>query len=79
MTDERVKQFHILCRCVLRDCPDWAAQGYAEHGLVAQSDEEVFVQGLYILSNITHWRHDNAKAVRQALRELVKQCEPTSH
>jgi hypothetical protein len=34
--------------------------------------EALRVQCLYILSNITHWRHPEAKAVRQILKDFTK-------
>ena len=40
---------------------------YASRGMLPTS-REFGVQILYILNNITHWRHPQAKEVRQTLR-----------
>lgn len=34
--------------------------------------EALKTQCLYILNNITHWRHPEAKAVRQTLKDFTK-------
>ena len=44
---------------------------YARAGL-CMTGEELKVQCLYILNNITHWRHPEAKAVRQTLKDFTK-------
>lgn len=36
------------------------------------SGRELRVQCMYILNNITHWRHPDAKEVRRCLKEYVK-------
>ncbi len=46
------------------------AVGYAQAGLHLTTDEAIRVQILYILNNITHWRGDAAKLVRQDLKNL---------
>jgi len=38
-----------------------------------QGGEALRVQCLYILGNISHWRHPLAKAVREVLRTYTKQ------
>ena len=35
--------------------------------------EALVIQCLYILGNITHWRHADAKTVRQTLKLYIKE------
>jgi len=39
---------------------------------IGMDGEELRVQCLYILNNITHWRHPKAKEVRQVLKDYSK-------
>ena len=36
----------------------------------SMSGHELYVQALYILNNISHWRHPEAKAVRDVLKNF---------
>lgn len=47
------------------------AVNYFKYALVCPEDE-LKVQCLYILNNITHWRHPQAKDVRKVLKDYVK-------
>lgn len=47
------------------------AIGYCRQGLEL-TGEALRVQCLYILNNITHWRHVDAKRVRQILKDYSK-------
>jgi hypothetical protein len=67
--------FHEACRSIV------AHQGvrslnyaiaYAKHGLLVRDAHEQKVQALYILNNMTHWRGDIAKRVREALKQAAK-------
>ena len=67
--------FHEACRSIV------AHQGvrslnyaiaYAKHGLTVSDPHEQRVQALYILNNMTHWRGDIAKRVREALKAASK-------
>lgn len=67
--------FHEACRSIV------AHQGvrslnyainYAKHGLLVNDPYEQKVQALYILNNMTHWRGDIAKRVRDALKTVAK-------
>lgn len=49
---------------------NWAVN-YCRHAL-SQSREELKVQCLYILNNITRWRHPSAKDVRATLKAFSK-------
>ena len=44
------------------------AVNYCQHAL-GLTGKDLEVQCLYILNNITHWRHPLAKEVRQTLRK----------
>lgn len=46
------------------------AVNYAKFAL-SMSGEELRVQCLYILSNISHWRHPKAKEVRRILKSFT--------
>jgi hypothetical protein len=48
---------------------NWA-KNYAEAAL-SMTGEELRVQCLYVLNNITHWREPAAKTVRQTLKSYV--------
>jgi hypothetical protein len=47
------------------------AVGYCKAALY-MTGHELKVQTLYILNNITHWRHPKAKDVRRILKEYYK-------
>jgi len=49
----------------------WAS-GYARAGAIMTQPDEIKLQCLYILNNITHWRGPQAKEVRARLKELSK-------
>lgn len=67
--------FHEACRSIV------AHQGvrslnyaiaYAKLGLIISDPHEQRVQALYILNNMTHWRGDIAKRVRNSLKSVIK-------
>ena len=47
------------------------AVNYARAGLY-MTGEELKVQCLYVLNNMTHWRGETAKEVRTTLKEFTK-------
>jgi hypothetical protein len=47
------------------------AVAYAEYGMSVTDPHEQKVQALYILNNVTHWRGDDATAVRIALKQAA--------
>ena len=55
-----------------RDCPNGYAKAYAQAGLRMTDREEIRVQALYILSNMTGWRGEQATLVRTTLRLFTK-------
>lgn len=48
------------------------AAAYAKAGIGMTDPDEVRVQSLYILNNMSHWRGDEAKMVRTQLKEFSK-------
>lgn len=61
---------------VVKECPNPYAKTYADAALaLGMVGEELRVQCLYVLSNITHWRGPKAKDVRATLKEASK-CSP---
>jgi hypothetical protein len=67
--------FREACAAVVEHCPDEYAKSYAQAGLDRDMDGEMArVQCLYILGNMTHWRGDRARAVREALKRLSKEA-----
>jgi len=48
------------------------AQAYALVGL-RQEGEDLRVQLLYVLNNLSHWRHADAAEVRKTLKAFVKE------
>jgi hypothetical protein len=45
------------------------AKAYAQAGLSMSSMDYIKVQALYILSNLSGWRGENAKVVKQIMKE----------
>lgn len=68
--------FYDACRAILKDPKaDAFAQTYAARGLSLDPihpghSDVVRIQALYILSNLKHWRHPDAKLVRATLRQI---------
>jgi hypothetical protein len=51
------------------------AVGYCDAAMLMEENTYEFeIQCLYILSNLSKWRHKEAKAVRNKLRERVQPC-----
>ena len=48
------------------------AVNYAIYGMTIQDAEELRVQCLYVLNNMSRWRGDVAKEVRQILKAYAK-------
>lgn len=73
ITDENVKQ---AIRQILADTESYRTSlNYAVNycrAALSMEGEELRVQCLYILSNITHWRNVNAKEVRGILKAYSK-------
>jgi hypothetical protein len=63
--------YHEIARLVLTHCPNQYAKSYAAAMLGLDDDNAQYVQALYIMSNISHWRGDVAKQCRAALKTLV--------
>lgn len=66
--------FEEICRSVLANCPDGYAKAYAQAGLENMhwfNEKDTKVQCLYILTNIHHWRGDEANRVRAALKQAT--------
>lgn len=65
---------HDACQVIVNNskskAPNYAIN-YAKVG-ITMSGHELYVQCLYILNNITHWRGEDAKAVRETLKVFVK-------
>jgi hypothetical protein len=67
--------FHEACRSIVAHQGVRSlnyASNYAKHGLLVSDPHEQRVQALYILNNMTHWRGDIAKRVREALKTASK-------
>ncbi len=72
ITEEQVKE--VLVDIVInRDVKavDYAVN-YANMGRYMEG-HELYVQVLYVLNNITHWRGEVAKRVRGTLKQYVKE------
>lgn len=72
-TDEQVR---AAIQTILSDTASYPkslnyAVGYCKAGL-GMSGEELRVQCLYILNNISSWRHEKAKEVRDILKRFSK-------
>lgn len=62
-------EWNHACAVIWREGPNWA-RNYAGYGLKAPPGEWP-IQALYILNNITHWRHPEAKAIRAVLKRTA--------
>ena len=74
MNETMELSFHDCCRAVVAKAETKAlnyAVGYAEAGLDLQSPSAQELQALYILNNITHWRGDQATAIRATLKQIA--------
>jgi len=66
--------FKDCCRLILssrKASPE--AKAYALAGLRFQDNLAIRIQAQYILANIQCWREPQAKLVRQALRQCIKE------
>lgn len=71
ITEDKVREaLALIVKHRKEKALNWAVN-YAREGL-AMSGEALRVQCLYVLGNITHWRGDVAKDVRQTLKEFTK-------
>jgi hypothetical protein len=70
------KQVHEAIKVILSDKKSYPTSlNYAVNYCLLSREmhgEALRVQCLYILNNITHWRHSEAKAVRQTLKNFTK-------
>ena len=71
------QEVHDAIRFILSDTSNHAkslnyAVGYCQIAM-QQNEEDLRVQCLYILGNITHWRNTKASAVRNVLKGFVSQ------
>lgn len=74
--EARENEAHIAIRIILSDTKAYKtslnyAVGYCRCALM-QRGEDLKVQCLYILNNITHWRHPKAKDVRATLKAFSR-------
>ncbi|MGW8177764.1 MAG: hypothetical protein ACWGQW_03105 [bacterium] len=72
-----IEQVKDAVRTILSDTASYAkslnwAVNYCRYALQIDSEEEMDVQVRYILNNISHWRHADAKAVRETLKAYIK-------
>lgn len=70
-TEQEVKK---AIEIILSDVKSYSTSlNYAVNYCIAarsMSGHELYVQLLYILNNISHWRHPEAKAVRDVLKNF---------
>lgn len=64
--------FHNACRSVVMNCSNPYAQAYAKAGLELTTPDAIRVQCLYILSNLSHWRGDEARRIKLILKSIGK-------
>lgn len=75
MTQLLVEEFHSACASILHERASPAlnyAVGYARAGGSMYAPDEIQVQCLYILNNITHWRGPIAKQSRETFKRLSR-------
>lgn len=74
-TTEDYQAFRRAATTVRQEKPNGYAEAYAKAGLqifAGQLPGDLQSQSLYILSNISHWRHPAAKEIRETLKRLGK-------
>lgn len=74
LSSAEILQFHNACSAIWDNRETKAlnyAANYARAGLSMDDSEEILVQCLYILNNITAWRGDVATHVRGTLKQLT--------
>ena len=74
MTLEEAKK---LVMVILSDRKNYSkslnyAVGYCQYFMTIDNEEEARVQALYILNNLSSWRHERAKEVRDGLKKFAK-------
>jgi hypothetical protein len=72
MTPEVIKTFHSVCRTIVEESNNEYAKSYASAGLAMSDSEEIRVQCLYILNNLSHWRGAKAREVKAHLHQINK-------
>lgn len=74
---EKVKE---VIGVILSDVPAYHktlnyAVEYCRYAMGIENEEEMQIQVLYILNNLSTWRHPRAKEVRQVLRNFTKKAK----
>jgi len=72
MNSSQVELAHHLIEAAGRGSKDVYAHAYIDAGLSMNNPEELRVQILYILNNLSGWRGDEARTVKAALKKLAK-------
>lgn len=70
-----IEAFHSVCQEIFHERGSPAlnyAVNYAKAGVWMENGEEIRMQCLYLLNNITHWRGPTAKRCRETLKRLSK-------
>ncbi len=63
--------FNEACQRVIRSCPNRYAVAYAQAGKGMTDRHEIKTQALYILSNTSGWRGEEAKMVKATLKQFT--------
>lgn len=67
----------LCCQSIVENCPDAYAKGYADTLRRMLNDDwplgVIYTQALYVRNNLSHWRGDEAKRVRQELDRFIKE------
>lgn len=71
--------FHEACQRVIRAAKDAKpdaliqyAASYAKRGMAMRDMREIKVQALYILNNLSAWRGEEARIVKETLKGFTK-------
>ena len=65
-----IKEFQFLCHTVVLAAPDSYAKAYARAGMNMHTEDAMSAQISYILSNLGHWRGEEARATKLAFKNL---------
>lgn len=77
---ERMSKVRNAIRKILADTASYPkslnyAVEYCRYALHITDPHEMKVQCLYILGNITRWRHEDSKEVREILKKFTKEVK----
>ena len=75
---QSVTAFVECCHAIVAHCPDQYAKAYAKAGIdlvESRQFDALPTQVLYILSNLSYWRGEQARDIRATLKHIAKKWD----